>query len=254
MPQNSKDPSPIVFVLLGASNLARGHLALANCLQRSLYPRPVRFLYALGPGRGYRAWGGFLRMVYPPIRSSRIFSAARENSGCQVVAVVTDIGNDIMYNVPPGDIMACLEDIFQRLRECDALILATPIPSSLETDLSRFSFLFLRSIFYPNSRVSHQKAVASIGQINGFLKDSAKQKVRLLSGLEEFSGWDKIHFSLWRGHLAWSRIARQILQALQFDANTAIGYSEMLASYGANVKQMITADLLSLQNKGPEYF
>ncbi|MEC7641258.1 MAG: hypothetical protein VYC17_03795, partial [Nitrospinota bacterium] len=206
------DFPPKLFVFLGASNLARGHIALARCLQKSLYPRPARFLFALGPGRGYCAAGGVMHMVYSPIKNSKVFSVIRENAEYEVVALVSDIGNDIMYNVSPGDITACLKKIFQQLRESNALILAIPIPSGLETGLSNFSFLCLRSMFFPTSRVSRPQAVSAIRQINEFLQESVAEKIKLLSGLEEFSGWDKIHYSLWRGHFAWESIAQQILQ------------------------------------------
>lgn len=248
-----RDSQKILFVFLGASNLARGHYALANCLKRSLYPRPVQFLFAHGPGRGYLAWGGFLRKVYSPIRSSGIFSAARANK-CQVVALLTDIGNDIMYNVSPWDITACLEKIITQLQEFNAIILTTPIPSSLENKLNQFSFFCLRSILYPRSKVRYKEAVEGMRQINKFLKNSVSENLHLFSGLEEFSGSDRIHYSLWRGHLAWSRIAAQILQVLGSDSKSRIGFPEMLASYTINMKQLIIADFFSLQDKGPEYY
>ena len=135
MTGNSKNSPPILFIFLGASNLARGHYALANCLQRNLYPRPTQFMFALGPGRGYCAWGGLLNVVYSPIINSQIFSAVKKNERCKIVAVVTDISNDIMYNVSPSDIKNCLRKIFKQLREFNALILTTPISSRLETSI-----------------------------------------------------------------------------------------------------------------------
>ena len=254
MTGNSKNSPPILFIFLGASNLARGHYALANCLQRNLYPRPTQFMFALGPGRGYCAWGGLLNVVYSPIINSQIFSAVKKNERCKIVAVVTDIGNDIMYNVSPSDIKNCLRKIFKQLREFNALILTTPISSRLETELSEFSFFFLRSIFYPKSKVSYEQVVTGIHQINEFLKSYNKENIQMLTKLEEFFGWDKIHYSLLRGHHAWSRVVAQIMQTLHFNANTNIRCHEMLVSYGINIKQLITSDFFSLQNKGPEYF
>ncbi|MFQ5673470.1 MAG: hypothetical protein ACE5G9_10275 [Nitrospinales bacterium] len=252
MPRPPDESPPVLFVCLGASNLARGHDALAACLRKNLYPRRVRFLFALGPGRGYCAWGGFLRLVYPPIKNSRIFATAEENTPCRVVALVMDIGNDIMYNIPTEDIIACLEKIFRRLRQLNALILASPIPSYLETDLSQFSFLCLRSLFFPKSRVGYSQAVSGVRRINEFLANAGD--VRLLSGLESFAGWDKIHYSLLTGHRAWSAIAAQILQALDVEPRAGIGCRAMAASYAANLTQLITADGLRLRPRGPEYF
>jgi len=252
MPQPPAASPPVLFVFLGASNLARGHGALAACLRKNLHPRRSRFLFALGPGRGYCAWGGLLRLVYPPIRNSRIFAAARENTQCRVVALVTDIGNDIMYNIPPADIIACLEEIFSRLRQLKASILVSPIPSYLETGLSKFSFLCLRSLFFPKSRVGYSQAVSGVRRINEFLANTGS--IRLLSGLEAFAGWDKIHYSLLTGHRAWSAIGAQILQALDADMRAGIGCRDMAVSYATNITQLIVEDALRLRLRGPEYF
>ena len=132
------------FVLLGASNLARGHQALAQCLLQSIYPQPVEFLFALGPGRGYRASGGILYHHYPSVETTRVLSRARSiaKDGGRLVALVTDIGNDIMYGVPGNELIACLDSIFQTLREMHVSIFVTPISSWLEKK-TRASIFFV---------------------------------------------------------------------------------------------------------------
>ena len=94
--------TPVVLMLLGASNLARGCFALGRHLKRCLHPRRVEVMIAAGPGRGYHMPGGLLHVVYPPIRSSPFFEAAMvtSQSGARAVAPVTDVGNGILYGVP----------------------------------------------------------------------------------------------------------------------------------------------------------
>ncbi|MFQ5715571.1 MAG: hypothetical protein ACE5GQ_00560 [Nitrospinales bacterium] len=249
-------PKPILFVFLGASNLARGHRALARCLEASLHPRPVRFLYALGPGRGYCAWAGFLNKVYPPISGSPIFDAIRRQAATSagVVALVSDIGNDIMFDIPAETITEKLRHIFRQFLELDARALVTPIPSFFETELGRRSFLFLRALFYPKSKVTHEQAVSAVRTINRFLEKSANENISLIDGLDPFIGWDKIHYSVLKNHLAWSRIAKKILEELGENRAAGISFPRMLESYGACLAQLIAADLLSLKSRGPEYF
>lgn len=256
MPESAGEFPSVLFVCLGASNLARGRRALTHCLEINLHPRPARFLYAHGPGRGYCAWGGVLHVVYPPIGASRVLDAAREKAekASHVVALVTDIGNDIMYDIPVETITACLDRIFQQLSGLNARILVTPIPSYFETDLGELSFRCLRGIFYPRSKVDHGQAVLAIQRINKFLGHAVSENVSLISGLENFMGWDKIHYSLLKSHLAWSRIAAEMLRGLNLDHAKGIGFRGMLGSFGSNITQLVTSDFLSLRAKGPEYF
>ena len=108
--------SPYLFVLMGASNLARGYGALAHCLVRCLAPDPVEILHAMGPGRGYCAEGGIFNVTYPAIGSSGILESASERAqkARRVLALITDIGNDIMYGVSARVLTACLETLLQK--------------------------------------------------------------------------------------------------------------------------------------------
>ena len=130
---------PASIMLLGASNLARGYYSLTRCIKKNLGSRPARFFNALGPGRAYCASGGVMNVSYPPIGSSLIFSKVKgqPDKACRKVALLTDLGNDIMYGVSSAQIIAEIKNILQRFEDMDADALITPIPSTLISQLTR---------------------------------------------------------------------------------------------------------------------
>ena len=72
------DP-PIVFLLMGASNLARGYSMLTHHLSECLEKNKIEFLNALGPGRGFYARGGIFNITYSPIQDCRIIESGGKN-------------------------------------------------------------------------------------------------------------------------------------------------------------------------------
>lgn len=247
----------VLFILLGASNLARAYSGFARLLEEGVRPRPARFLNAMGPGRGYSRPGGFVSVVYPPIGSCGLFSAAREQAdGAErTVALVADIGNDIMYGASAEDVVAGLEAIFEKLRGLGADILAVPIPEIFEDNFGEFYFRCLRFLFYPRSSAGRAQAVAAIRRINRFLKDSESERdIRLIRGLDRYCGFDKIHYDYFQMHRVWSEISREIFRVLETDPPPALGPLSMAASLGANMLRLFFSDMLPFVKKGPEFY
>ena len=111
--------NPVLFIFLGASNLARSFHGLKYCIERCIFPRPASFVHAMGPGRGYLSRGGILNAVYSPILNCGILEAVRNKKikDLSVVALITDIGNDIMYGVSSEKIINGLQYLLNALGE-----------------------------------------------------------------------------------------------------------------------------------------
>ena len=240
---------------MGASNLSRGYDSLTRCLKRNLEPRPVNFLSALGPGRAYCAFGGAMTIAYPPIGSSQIFSEAKDQcpAACRKIALITDLGNDIMYGIPPEEIIAELKNILQRLEDMDADALITPIPATLISQLTPAAFRVLKAVFFPRSQVERLEAIAAIEKINQVIHAGIGSRAAVISGLENFMGWDKIHYGLFQFGEVWSKISEEILRALGVGIREKIGASQVIPSYAMNMKRLVFSDLLGLTRKGPEF-
>lgn len=256
MTDPANDSSPILLIFLGASNLARGYYGLIHFLRRQLHPRPLHIFNALGPGRGYCAEGGIFNVVYPPINACGIMDAARESAHppCRVVALITDIGNDIMYGVPAESIIDCVTELLKTFRELDADVLMTSIPNSLEHEVGKIPFAVLRALFYPKSRVERSQAASAVIEINRFLRNSVSGRITLIEDLQDYYGIDIIHFSLLKGQHAWSRIGVEILRILGVECRSRIKFNHMMNSYGSHAVHLLATDMCSLRPRGTEFF
>ncbi len=249
------DP-PVLLVLLGASNLSRGCFALARHMKACLHPRKVDVVIACGPGRAYCTSGGLLNVVYPPIHSSDIFETAhkKSESGYHVVALVTDVGNDIMYDVPPEQVIETIQQIFTRLQSMNAEIFYTTLPAIFEKGVHPFIFYMLRSLLFPHSRVSYNEATAGIIKVNQFLREFASRHCHLIPDMDRYLGFDEIHYGWLRAHHAWSHVAKGMLGTMGIEMKSWIPLSGMLKSYWEEFRQVIGSDMLGFKKKKPEYF
>lgn len=247
---------PVLFVFLGASNLARSYYGLKRCITRCLFPRPVRFVHALGPGRGYISRGGIFNAIYPPILDCGIIEAirSRRNSNQKVVALITDVGNDIMYGVPADDIISGLDSLFGTLNEFSARVFITSIPVDLKNDVNEFYFRTLRRIFFPNSPVEYHQAAEAVRVINKFMLESPNENLTVIDGMEQYCGMDKIHYSLLKSRQAWTYVAGRLTNPFGADTSPEMRNSELVFSLASNLFRIIFTDMLGIMNKTNETF
>ena len=248
--------SPVLLILLGASNLSRVCFAFSRHMKDCLHPRKIEVLIASGPGRAYYASGGLLNVSYPPIQSSEIFEIARVKSKCgyQVVALVTDIGNDIMYDVSTGQLVETLQQVFSRLQSMNAEIFFSTLPVAFENRVHPAWFYILRSVLLPFSRVSYDEAVAGIIEINRFLRESASEHCHLIQDMDSYLGFDEIHYGWLRAHKAWSHVAGTILGVMGIKDKKRITLFEMLQSYWEEFRQVVGVDMLGFKKRNSDHF
>ena len=251
------DP-PIVFLLMGASNLARGYSMLTHHLSECLEKNKTEFLNALGPGRGFCARGGIFNITYSPIQDSQVIQSAEKKSkeALHTVVLFTDIGNDLMYGVSADTLIASLDIMIDQILKWDADILVTSIHVNLKKDISPKIFLVLRFLLYPSSKVNYEDMDLSILKINNYLEKKVRknEKMHLITGLEAFVGLDKIHFSLLKTHAAWSAVAEKIFRVINVPVQKKLRLMDGIKSIFSNLKRIIFCDMFFLKKKGREFF
>ena len=253
---SEEDQDSVLFIFLGASNLARSFYGLKRCITRCLFPRPVSFIHAMGPGRGYISQGGIFNAIYSPILYCDILKAAynRRKINQQVVALITDIGNDIMYGVPVEEIIAGLQSLFDALNEFEANIFVTSIPVDLKRDIGGFYFRILRRVFFPNSPVEHYQVSEAIEIINKFIIQSLNKNITAINEMKQFCGIDKIHYSLFKSRSAWSHIAGNLTGTLDVNAPPKLNVTELVLSLANNFARILFTDMLNMMKKTNETF
>ncbi|MBT3515073.1 MAG: hypothetical protein HN474_07140 [Nitrospina sp.] len=248
--------NPILFIFLGASNLARSLDGLKLCIKKCMLPRETFFLHAMGPGRGYVSRGGILNAVYSPILDSGIFEALRKKriKNQQIVALITDIGNDIMYGASPDKIIGGLQYLYNFLDTFETNIFITSIPVDLENDISELYFNILRKIYFPNSPVSYSQASNNIKSINQFILESSSQRISVIDDMKPFYGIDKIHYSILKSQVAWSHIAEKLTASFNINFAPELKASEVALSMVNNISRILLTDMLGIKKKTNETF
>jgi hypothetical protein len=245
-----------LFVLLGASNLARGYSALTRHISKNI--SDGKFLNAMGPGRGYCARGGLFHFTYSPIGECSVFKFAKvyAERGFRIMVLLTDIGNDIMYGVRESSLIESLDTLIEKSLQMNAEVFLTSIHVDVSKDMGKTSFKLFKYIFYPNSPVTFDKADLAVKKLNHYLakKSLENERVHLVSGLGAFCGLDKIHYGLFKSHLAWSRVANAMLLELGVTPAGNLGLGSMAVSLCKNLSRLITSDMLRIIKKPKGFF
>ena len=186
-------PNRSAVVLLGASNLARGFAAAVAVSGRV---RPHRLLIAGGRGRAYsRASALFVRGL-PSISDCGLWRQLDRlaKEGYDLHALVTDLGNDLVYGASVNETMQAVARVVSHLRQVDAHVVVTPPPVS---SLERFPIVWLDTVrrsFFPGSTLSASVILERVYGLDEALRGLANELDLTL--VEQDPGWyglDPIH-------------------------------------------------------------
>jgi hypothetical protein len=155
---------------------------------RRLWGRPLDVLTACGLGRGL--WQALARR--PPAPTA---------------ALVTDIGNDLLYDVPVAQIAAWVEVCLERLMRTGARVVLMPLPLCSVAALSRKRFLVLRSVLYPRCRLAYRTVLERTFALDRRLRLLAQTwGAVMVEHRPEWYGFDPIHIRRPRCPAVWSEI------------------------------------------------
>ena len=198
--------APARIVALGASNLTRGFHAVVSTA-RSAWGPDVEIVAALGHGRSYGADSTFLVRALPGILASGLWDRLASLPAAPTRAILSDVGNDILYGFPPATILGWVEDAIERLKQHGAEIVLAGLPKVGTDNISRAKFLVFRSILFPRCRLSFADVAEAAAAIEeGLGRIAAERRLRFVPLRPEWYGVDPIHIrpAHWRG--AWQEI------------------------------------------------
>jgi hypothetical protein len=214
-------------VLIGASNVTRGFAVLTRLI-RSAWPAPVEILGAFGHGRSYGMRSSVLGRGLPAILSCGLWRALEEAPPAPTLAVVADVGNDILYGAPPEVIVGWVRECVTRLVKQDARVLLTSLPPTVAS-LSRARFLAFRTIFFPARHLTYEGLRPVASRVDAGLRAVAAETGAGFVDLRpEWYGFDPIHVRPTRCRAAW----REILSAAaDVPACPRVGLTRSLLTY-----------------------
>lgn len=193
-----EDQRPIV-VALGASNLSRGLsrlLQASRCCSSSAFDLVV----AAGHGRSYGANSRIWNRNLPSILESGLWRSIDKMLRRDVfgnsprLAVITDIGNDLLYGFSIEQIATWLEEVIHRLHLQQFNIVITKLPIESIQSVGPRRFRLLKTFFVPGCRQSLEEIKEQSRQMNNSIVRLAKKYQ--LSIIEQPGFWyglDAIH-------------------------------------------------------------
>jgi hypothetical protein len=199
--------APRRAVLLGASNVARGISTLVETAS-GVCGRPLEVLAAFGHGRSYGMRMSLLGRALPGIAECGLWEALPKRPPADTAALLTDVGNDLLYGVAPEDVAAWVQACLARLKQAGARTVLTPLPLCSITNLSRRKYLLLRNVLFPGSRVDHASALERARDLDRRLRAlAAEHGAAVVEHRPEWYGLDPIHVR--RRH--WASAWREVL-------------------------------------------
>lgn len=182
-------------ILLGASNVSIGFPLIVNLL-RSGFDGPLHLYAAEGHGRSYGIWSNIGPRSLPSIRDAALWNllAAEQHQDTHPKALITDIGNDLMYQMPPQKIAGWLGECIERLLESNTEILMTMLPMGSVEKLSWLRYYIFRSALFPANRISFDDLGKLVGELNERIRElTTVFPVTPLEPPGDWYGLDPIH-------------------------------------------------------------
>ncbi len=211
-------PSQHRIVLLGASNLTRGISTVIESAQ-NLWGSPLEICTAMGHGRSYGLNSNFLGRTLPGIVQCGLWRTLEERPKLPTAALVTDIGNDLMYGAPVAQIASWVETALDRLQRADARVVMTLLPLDSAFRLSPARFKFFAKLFFPHKQLNLADLLQKAQELHGRLETIGRSRgIALVEQQSDWYGIDPIHIRLHYWHTVWPAIlaaARQESSAIQ---------------------------------------
>lgn len=196
--------SPIVsdsarpkIILLGASNVARSLSPLIATARNVLECHDGCDVYtAIGRGRSYGAWSNVFGRSLCGILPSRLWEALDRETDQprKTYALITDIGNDLMYEQPVDQIVRWISECIDRLIRHDARIVMTALPMARIRRVSPRQFTVLRSVLFPRCTLSLDDLLTRGDAVMELLRSMSRDRaLPLVEQPDEWYGIDPIH-------------------------------------------------------------
>jgi hypothetical protein len=196
---NSDVPSRRV-ILLGASNLRRSFSTVVAAARRT-WGEPVEIMAAMGHGRSYGQDSTVLGRKISGIFPCALWQDLQQRPALPAAALVTDIGNDLIYGVPPKQIVQWVAQCLDRLTDAGASTVVTQLPIESVEQLGEARFRFFRRVLFPRSTLTLNVAKELVYSLNSDLLELGEsRKIPVISLSKSWYGFDPIHLKrrVWR--------------------------------------------------------
>jgi hypothetical protein len=154
----------------------------------------------------------------PSIRDCELWEDWQSRDMLPSAAIVTDIGNDIMYGSSPRQISQWVQECAERLVARCERVVVTGLPLDNVTRLGPRRFKILRAILFPSSQLTLEQAIDRAIELNERVSTLAKAfNLEWTSPDPSWFGIDPIHIRRRHWSIAWEQMMHHLREA---DENT----------------------------------
>lgn len=204
---NGAGGSRVRVVVLGASNVSRG-LAALSAIVRARASGPVDLFVAAGHGRSYGVNSRVVSRRLPSILGCGLWRALdRDTVGRErSVALVTDIGNDLLYGFTVDQVAGWVRESLRRLGERATCVAVTGLPVASVAEVGGFRYRALRTCYVPGCRLSLEELKVAAMELDARVRGiAAEHSAVLIEQPREWYGFDAIHLRRRRLGDLWHR-------------------------------------------------
>jgi hypothetical protein len=170
---------------------------------------PLEVCAALGHGRSFGIWTRILHRSLPGITDCGLWPAldAHDSQADETLALITDVGNDLLYGVDAPQIAEWVEDCVTRLNRIGAQIVLTGLPMDNVEQLKAWRYYSTRALFFPRSQVTFEQMQKRARELHRRLHEIGERHGATMVGLPgEWYSLDPIHFRHLRRSAAWQTL------------------------------------------------
>lgn len=213
---------PLV-VAIGASNLSRGLSRLVTITQ-SWALGPVDLAVAAGHGRSYGANSRVWNRRLPSILGSGLWRGidrllAAEQTERPRVAVVTDIGNDLLYGFSSEQLTAWVDETLTRLRQRGFSTVITRLPLASIARVGSVRYRLLKTLLVPGCQLSLEQIKTVSAEVDAaVVRLAATHAATVVDQPGCWYGFDAIHLRRPSLDMLWSQAAAGWSGAAQHQA------------------------------------
>lgn len=200
------DPS-LRAILLGASNL-RSSLPFVLDRVRQRAGGSVEAFAACGHGRSYGTWSRFLGVRrLPGIADCGLWQELDQRPPLSTLALVTDIGNDLVYGAGVERTAGWVEVCLDRLARRQADLIITLLPLARLERLSGSHVRLAASLLFPGREIAWPALLDQARELDRRLRRMGGERgARLVEPEASWYGLDPIHFRRRHRRDIWTRI------------------------------------------------
>ncbi|MCA9028568.1 MAG: hypothetical protein KDA86_25385 [Planctomycetaceae bacterium] len=193
-------------IVLGASNVTLAFPLIAEGLRDS-FTEPVQLFAAHGHGRSYGLRSRVLVRRLPAIRQCGLWDALATQPECNgsPLALLTDVGNDLLFGVNPDMLLSWVDECVVRLRDVDASVTLVSLPLERVLRMSAARYHATRMAFFPGPGRDWATMQQMAKEVDAGLREMAgRHGCQFITPRGEWYGFDPIHIRRSQRAAVWS--------------------------------------------------